>query len=120
MNTTVPGVKVTNITSEVEIRHSAINPDPQRGKGYAKERLLIGNDSGATLTGPIALVLVGLTPGVSLANASGIYNGYYYIDLVLPGQSWLAGWRNFLMLVLEFSNPNGYAITYTPEIVQGI
>jgi uncharacterized repeat protein (TIGR01451 family) len=120
MDTTVPGVRVTNITSKIEIHHSAINPDPQMGAGHFKERLLIGNDSGNTLTGPVALVLVGLTPGVSLVNASGTYNGNYYIDLVPSGGSWESGWRNFLMVLLEFYDPKGYAITYTPEIVEGI
>jgi uncharacterized repeat protein (TIGR01451 family) len=120
MDTTVPGVTVTNITSEIKIHHSAINPDPQKGAGAFKQRLLIDNDSGTTLTGPIALVLVGLTPGVTLTNASGTYNGYYYIDLVPSGGSWQAGWRNFLMVLLQFYDPNGYAISYTPQIVEGI
>jgi uncharacterized repeat protein (TIGR01451 family) len=123
--TQVSGVTTTDITPEVEIHHSAVNPDPQNGAGAYKQRLLLENDSGATLTGPIALVLTGLPSGVSLINATGLvpsgtYAGDPYIDIVLSGDSWLAGWRNFLMLVLEFSDPNGYAITYSPVILQGI
>jgi hypothetical protein len=119
LSTTV-GTPVNIITSEVAIFRSPIIPDFDDGKGNYFQLLLLINKTRTTITGPVALVLTNLTSGVTLTNASGTYNGNPYINIVSSNGSWKPGWWNLLFVTLEFSDPNGVPITYTPEIVQGL
>lgn len=118
--TSVSGSSTTNITSKVGLVRSPVLHNPfSQTSPYVQGALLV-NNSGATLTGPVALVLVGLPSDVTLTNASGTYNGSPYINIVPTGGSWQAGLWHFLVTVLEFNTSNPADIHYTPEIVQGI
>ena len=59
-------------------------------KGYVGT-VTITNTSGTTLTGPFAVLFTGLPSGVTLAGASGTYNGSPFLNLtqttLAPGQS---------------------------------
>ncbi len=114
------GTPLNVITNEVAMFKTPIIPDFDDGKGNYFQLLLLINKSRTTITGPVALVLTGLPTGVTLTNASGTYNGSPYINIVSANGSWSPGWWNFLFVTLQFSDPNGVPITYTPEIVQGL
>ncbi|HTU16549.1 MAG TPA: choice-of-anchor Q domain-containing protein [Gemmataceae bacterium] len=116
----VSGVSTTNITDEVGLLRTPPLRDPFAGANAYIQGALFVNESGTTLTGPIALVLVGLPSDVTLTNASGTYDGSPYINIVPANGSWQAGWWHFLIAALEFSTSNPADIHYTPEIVQGI
>jgi uncharacterized repeat protein (TIGR01451 family) len=120
LTTQNPGSTTTDITSKIGMIQSPVLRDPFAGSNAFVQGVLLTNNSGTTLTGPIALVLTGLTAGVTLTNATGMSNGSYYIDLVSSSGSWQAGWRHFLVSVLHFNNPNHVKISYTARIVQGI
>jgi uncharacterized repeat protein (TIGR01451 family) len=120
LTTTVSGSSTTDITAKVTTVKGPILPNIFDGPGAFLQPLLFINNSGATLAGPIALVLTGLPAGVTLTNADGTYLGNPYINIVPPNGSWKAGWLHFLIAVLEFSDTSHVPITYKPQIVQGI
>ena len=74
----------------------------------------ISNPTQQVLAGPLHLHLEGLTPGVTLDNATGVKNGVPYITLpvteLAPGQS--------VSLTTTFSNPSKAAITYGRKLIR--
>ena len=119
-DTTVAGSTTTDITNKIGIRVLPVHPDPDSGPNAFEQKVMLVNNSGTTLTGPIALVLTGLPAGVTLTNATGTFNGSPYIDIVPAGGSWQPGQRNFLMPRLKFTNTGSSPITWTAEVIQGI
>lgn len=120
LSTTVPGPATTNITNEVGLFETPIRRDPLAGPGTYIQAAMFINESGAAISGPVALVLTGLPAGVTVTNANGTYNGSPYINIEPPGGTWLPGVRYFLFALITFSDPSHVKITYTPEVVQGI
>ena len=74
----------------------------------------ISNPGQQVLAGPLHFHLEGLTPGVTLDNATGVKNGVPYITLpvaeLAPGQS--------VSLTTTFSNPSKAAITYSRHLIR--
>jgi len=83
------------------------------------QTVTLTNNSAATLSGPISLVLNALTAGVTLWNASGTTNlmlpaGSSYINAatnLAPGQS--------IALQLQFTNSGNVAFSYSPRVLAG-
>ena len=77
--------------------------------------MTVTNNGTTTLTGPFVVVFNGLTTGVNLDNATGIYNGNPHIDFsattLAPGAS--------LTFPLTFTNPGNAFIKFTPVTFQG-
>ena len=119
-DTTVAGSTTNDITNEIGIRQLPVHPDPDDGPNAFEQMVILVNNSGTTLTGPIALVLTGLPAGVTLTNATGMFNGSPYIDIVPANGSWKPGQSHFLMPRLDFYDPSGVPITWTAQIIQGI
>jgi CSLREA domain-containing protein len=76
----------------------------------------IKNISGATINGPFQFVLTSLTNGVTLADATGTFNGSAYITVpsvsaLVPGQS--------ATVNLRFSDPSNAKINFTPVVYSG-
>ena len=116
----MPGATTTDITSKVFLLKSPVFADPGDGANVFVQADLLINNSGATITGPVALVLTGLPSDVTLINADGssntfgMYQGSPYIDIA-PSGGWQTGWRHFLLPVLHFYNPNHDDHLYRPH-----
>jgi hypothetical protein len=107
----------TNVSSSVGIVRSGYTLNPLTGR-FA-QTVTLTNKSAATITGPISLVLDGLTNGVSLFNATGATS-------VLPpvGSPYINGNANLgagqsVSLTLQFSDPAQTAITYATRVLAG-
>jgi hypothetical protein len=75
--------------------------------------LIVTNTSQNQITGPLVVALGSLTPGVSLANASGSISSIPYVKVngvLNPGAS--------VTVPLQFSNPSNAKINFTPVIYQ--
>jgi uncharacterized repeat protein (TIGR01451 family) len=125
LNTNVGGPTTTDITNEVKIIATPPVRDPFAGAGYYVQRVMFINESGAPITGPVALVLNNLPAGVTVANPSGMVTNADgttspYINIEPPGGTWRPGARYFLVAEIQFFDPTHVKITYTPEILQGI
>ena len=78
--------------------------------------LTIKNISTSPIDGPIQIVLMSLTPGVTLANATGKFVGNGYITAPLSGG--LAAEQSATVAV-QFKNPANAKINFTPVIYSG-
>jgi hypothetical protein len=83
------------------------------------QTVTLKNNSAATITGPISLVLDNLSPNVTLYNASGTTNlvtpaGSPYINAnvnLAPGVS--------VTVQLQFTNPGNIVFDYVPRVLAG-
>lgn len=75
----------------------------------------ITNKTGTTLTGPFHFALADLTPGVTLYNLAGTYNGAAYVtfaaNTIAPGES--------ITVSTIFDNPQKIGINYTSMVYRG-
>jgi YVTN family beta-propeller protein len=76
----------------------------------------ITNISSNTINGPFQIVLKGLTAGVTLANATGVFAGSPY--LTAPGVTGLASGQSATVAV-RFDDPSFATINFTPAIYAG-
>ena len=106
-----------DVTSVVGVALGGVTLNPIT-KRYV-QTVTLTNNSAATLSGPISLVLNALTAGVTLWNASGTTNlmlpaGSSYINAatnLAPGQS--------IALQLQFTNSGNVAFSYSPRVLAG-
>lgn len=68
------------------------------------------------INGPLELVLTSLTTGVTLANATGTFEGNSYIAITLAGA---LGAGQSATLPVQFKNPSNAAINFTPVVYSG-
>jgi hypothetical protein len=77
--------------------------------------MTVTNTSTTTITGPVQVVLTGLTAGVTMTNNTGLRNGNYYItaaaNAIAPGAS--------VSVSIQFTNPNNSSIGFTPVTDSG-
>jgi uncharacterized protein len=91
------------------------------GLGYSRvSKTFVGsvtitNVSGSTINGPFQIVFASLTGGVTLSNASSVYNGSPYITISVSN---LAAGQSSVVSV-QFSNPSSIAIDFSPVIYSG-
>ena len=78
--------------------------------------IVVKNRTGAPIYGPLQVVLTGLPPGVTLANATGIYLGNPYITV--PGTTVLAAGQSASVQVVFNSNSPG-KVHFTPVTYSG-
>ena len=76
----------------------------------------IKNVSAASYAGPIDLVLTKLSPGVTVANATGTYNASPYLAVSATA---LASGAS-VSVVVQFSDPTDVAILPTPVVYSGV
>jgi Concanavalin A-like lectin/glucanases superfamily len=72
------------------------------------------NNSSSAVSGPLQIVFMGLTAGVTLANATGSLSGPPYLTIpasLAPGQS--------ITVSVKFQNPSNATINFTPTIYSG-
>jgi hypothetical protein len=108
-----------DITPGVSIAPGGFRYD--RATHHFIQSVTITNTSGSAFVGPLALVLDGLTSGVTLVNASGTTSaanpsGSPYLSIpfatpLQPGQS--------VTVLLVFDDPTLVQIRYTPRLLQG-
>ena len=100
-----------DVTSIVKIQQSGLNFNRFTLKYTGNVTIVNATDH--TVSGPLQFRLDGLTPGVTLDNATGIKDGAPYITLptldLAPGQS--------VTLATTFSNPSKAAIGYTRKLI---
>src|SRR5450830_227209 len=85
-----------------------------RATGLFTGTVTLVNKSGATLNGPLHLVLNGLTSGVTLVNASGSKDGAPYVT---SNASLAAGAS--VTVPVTFRNPNKINMTYSAAVFSG-
>jgi hypothetical protein len=86
-----------------------------------EQTVTLTNGSGHVLAGPLAVVFNSLPSGVTLANATGTYQGHPYLDVLGSGASLAPGQR--VTLTLKFSRPSQQVcedILYTLKVLEGI
>src|ERR1700722_18891906 len=76
----------------------------------------IQNVSESTISGPLEVVFTVLSGGVTLVNATGTYNGSWY--LTLPNVSSLAPGQTATINV-QFKNPSNAIINFPPLVYSG-
>lgn len=103
----------SDVTASAKIAKSGFTMNRLTGK--TSGTVTITNTSGATLNGPLHLVLQGLTAGVTLDGKSGDQNGAPY--LTLPGGSLAAGAS--VTVTTVFTNPAKTGIGYTAKLFSG-
>jgi List-Bact-rpt repeat protein len=107
-----------DVTSSVSITRGGFVLNPATGR-YA-QTVTVTNISSATITGPISLVLDGLSANAALFNATGVTDsldapaGSPYLNsaaTLAPGQN--------TTFALQFTDPTRAAITYTTRVLAG-
>jgi len=111
----------TDISASVAITISAA-PKLNRKTGRYTQALTLKNNAGAT-SGPVSLVLDGLSTNATLFNATGTTacaapSGRPYLN-VNVGSDGVFNSREKATVILEFNNPSGQAVTYTPRVLAG-
>ena len=101
-----------DVTSTVQIQRSGVVQGRFSNVGTATA--WITNNSGADMSASVQYVLQGLPKGVTVANATGTFNGMPYIT---AAPSLAAGAQATVQL--QFNNPGHVAITYTPKVYNG-
>jgi len=102
----------TEVTGQVNVVQSGLAYN--RGTRLFVGTITVTNTGTQTIASPIEVVLNGLTPGVTLANAAGSFGGNPYVTAntsLAPGQS--------VSLPVQYSNPGNVAITMTLKIYSG-
>jgi hypothetical protein len=109
-----------NITATIEV--SGQGPKVNKKTGRYMQSVTLKNSGGA-VAGPISLVLDNLSANASLFNASGTTacvtpSGRPYVNVDVRNNGVFAT-RERAVVTLEFTNPSGEAITYTPLVLAG-
>lgn len=110
LNLVAPSV---NVTSSFSIQRSGLVFNRISNKFTAT--MYLTNNQPAALTGPFFVTFDNLTPGVTLANASGIKNGVPYI--AIHSSSVAAGGK--LTVPLQFNNPGKGGISFGNTVYSG-
>jgi hypothetical protein len=110
-----------NISSTVTLSQGPIKVDKKTGR--SAQAVTLKNSDGAA-AGPVSLVLDALTPNVSLFGGSGTTAcaaplGSAYINVDVGGDGLFSS-REKATVTLEFLNPSGQPITYTPRVLAGV
>lgn len=112
--TSINGVPLTVIPS-TQIATTASGLAYSRVSQTFNGTVTIANLSGSAISGPFQMVFTSLTPGVTLANSAGMFNGSPFITVtgtsLTPGQS--------ATVNLQFRNPSNAKINFTPVIYSG-
>jgi len=103
----------SDVTAAAKIAKSGFTLNRVTGKYTGT--VTITNTSGAPMTGPLHLVLQGLTAGVTLDGKTGDVNGAPY--LTLPGSALAAGAS--VTVTTVFTNPSKAGFGYTAKLFSG-
>jgi hypothetical protein len=119
-NSSSPPPTLQDVTSLVHLGVATLASSPSAT--HLRRRLTLQNTSSEALTGTLWLVLDGLPRGVRVRWMTGRTTtegrpGSPYLAVSLPGGVLNPGQR--VRLVLDFINPRGRKIRYTPLILEG-
>jgi hypothetical protein len=117
---TISPACAANISASVSITQGMPKLDRKTGR-YTQSVTLKNNDG--TVAGPLSLVLDGLSANATLFNATGTTGcvaptGTPYINVGV-GTDGFFGTREKVSVTLEFQNPSGQTISYTPRVLVG-
>jgi hypothetical protein len=115
-----PSSSFRDLTPLMHLRASTLAGSPSAK--HLRRRLTLQNTSGEVFTGTLWLVLDGLPRGVRVRRMAGRTTaegtpGSPFVAVPLPGGALNPGQR--LRLVLDFINPRGRKIRYTPLLLEG-
>ncbi len=115
----VPCGCATDVSASITVTRGGYVLNP--GTGRFVQTVTLTNNSANTITGPISLVLTGLSANAALYNATGSTDsdfppvGAPYVNSsttsLAPGQS--------ISISLQFTNPTRAAITYSTQVLAG-
>jgi hypothetical protein len=113
--TSVNGVQLNPVSSS-QISATASGLAYSRVSQTFNGTVTIKNVGTTSINGPVQIVLMSLTPGVMLANATGSFVGNAYITLPVsgglgPGQS--------VTVFVQFKNPANAKINFAPVVYSG-
>jgi hypothetical protein len=115
-------IKAADISDDVTIHRRRLHEVHGSDEGVVKQTLTITNTSGHALAGPLAVAVQHLPPGVTLANASGTFEGKPYLDISSVGATLASGQE--VEVTLKFfvgrRHRDRDSLTYSTEILQGI
>jgi hypothetical protein len=102
-----------NVSSSVSVTQGGFGRN--RATGLWSATMPVTNTSGSTISGPVQVVLTNLTPGVTMTNNTGTFNGSPFITVsagaLAPGAA--------ASVTIQFSNPSNGFISYTPVTYSG-
>jgi uncharacterized repeat protein (TIGR03803 family) len=118
--TITPGDCAADISASVTV--SMQPPRLNKKTGRYTQTVTLKNADGAA-TGPVSLVLDGLSSNATLLNPTGSTScaapaGSPYANVNIGADSVFAA-RERASITLEFTNPTGQAITYAPRVLAG-
>lgn len=112
------GVAAVDVSAQVSVTRGGFRRN--RATGRFQQEITLTNTGGSAVSGPVSLVLDGLTDGVTLFGATGMTAALAPFDSPyrnVTGGSLAAG--QTLKVMLEFTNPANAAISYTPRVLAG-
>ncbi len=113
--------RFNNVSGSVAVTRGGFRRNAATGR--FQQSITVRNTSAAALTGPVSVVLDGLSANATLFNLTGVTScaapagsGYVHVNvgadgLLTPGES--------AAIVLEFVNPTNAGITYATRVVAG-
>jgi hypothetical protein len=116
-----PSSSFQDVTPLVQVKAATLAGSPS-GK-HLRQRLTLRNTNSQAITGTLWLVLDGLPRGVRVKRMAGRTTsegtpGSPYVAVSLPGGVFNPGQR--VRLLLDFVNPRGKKIHYTPRFLEGV
>jgi hypothetical protein len=103
----------SNVANQVSIYQSGFGRN--RATGYWSATLTVTNISASAIPGPVQVLLTNLTPGVTMQNSTGTFNGSPFITVstgaLAPGAS--------ATVTMIFANPSNGFINLTPVVYTG-
>jgi hypothetical protein len=116
-------VTPADVTSDIKVRRGSLHGgEATNGEIEVEQTVTLSNTSGGVLAGPLAVALGDLPEGVTLANATGSYQGHPYVDVLGSGAALAPGQR--VRLTLEFlisgRHRNRADLNYDLDVLEGV
>jgi hypothetical protein len=105
---------VSDITAQFTVTSSGFTYSPVT-KQYSGTIKLV--NTGAATNGPVSVLLTNLTPGVSVVNPSGTFNGSPYLTVANTAGGMAA--TQTITVPVKFTNPSNSLIQATPKVYSG-
>ena len=113
--TSINGVQLPSPVSVSRVTTTASGLAYSRVSQTFNGTVTLTNISSGAISGPLQVLLTGVTPGVTLANGTGDLSGTPYLTIptlaLAPGQS--------ITVSVHFKNPSNATINFTPAIYSG-
>jgi hypothetical protein len=114
--TSINGIQLPPAVSPSQVATTASGLAYSRVSQTFSGTVTITNISGSAISGPLQILLTGMTAGVTLVNATGSLSGTPYMTVPMSGS--LAPGQSVTVSV-QFKNPLNATINFTPALYSG-